>query len=299
MKKLILDLRGNNGGFFDQALLLSNMFLPRGADIVYMEGRMRRRESYRSDGRGLLQNVALCVLIDEGSASSSEILAGAIQDNDRGTIIGRRSFGKGMVQEPVYFTDGSGVRLTVARFHTPSGRCIQKPYDGDEEYDYDILRRYRDGEMLDADSIKVDKKEAYRTAGGRTVYGGGGIIPDVFVPIDTTRATRFYQECNRKATPMRFASWWFDTHKAELQAISDYEVLLRYLDQSALEQRFLDFALQRDALRPDSPASWAVEAPYLMTQVRALVGRYSRLGDNAFYHLYLTTDDTFAAALRR
>ncbi|MBQ9548777.1 MAG: S41 family peptidase [Bacteroidales bacterium] len=299
MKKLILDLRDNTGGFFDQALLLGNMFLPRGALIVYMEGRQRSRDSYRADGRGILRDVALSVLIDEGSASSSEILAGAIQDNDRGTIVGRRSFGKGLVQEPVYFSDGSGIRLTVARFYTPSGRCIQKPYSGDGEYNYDILKRYRDGEMLAADSIKVDQSNAYRTVGGRIVYGGGGIIPDVFVPVDTTHVSRFYQECSRRATPMRFASDWFDGHRAELQAISDYDALLRYLDASALERHFLAFAAAKDGLRPESSGVWASERPYLMTQVRALVGRYSRLGDNAFYHLYLAIDDGFAAALKQ
>ena len=187
MKTLVFDLRGNTGGYFDQALALSNFFLPKGADIVYMEGRHRKRESYQADGKGFLKDVGLKVLIDEGSASSSEIFAGAIQDNDRGMIIGQRSFGKGLVQEPMYFSDGSGLRLTVARFYTPSGRCIQKPYGAsEEEYLSDFYNRYMGGELLDVDSIKVNKDDAYLTAGGRTVYGGGGIIPDIFVPIDTT-----------------------------------------------------------------------------------------------------------------
>lgn len=187
MKTLVFDLRGNTGGYFDQALALSNFFLPKGADIVYMEGRHRKRESYQADGKGFLKDVGLKVLIDEGSASSSEIFAGAIQDNDRGMIIGQRSFGKGLVQEPMYFSDGSGLRLTVARFYTPSGRCIQKPYGAsEEEYLSDFYNRYMHGELLDVDSIKVNKDDAYLTAGGRTVYGGGGIIPDIFVPIDTT-----------------------------------------------------------------------------------------------------------------
>ena len=152
MKRLVFDIRGNTGGYFDQALLLSNLFLQRGDMIVYMEGLHRKREDYKADGKGILKNVGLTVLIDESSASSSEIFAGAIQDNDRGVIVGRRSFGKGLVQEPVYFTDGSGIRLTVARFHTPSGRCIQKPYSDD--YQYDIINRYNGGELTAADSIR-------------------------------------------------------------------------------------------------------------------------------------------------
>lgn len=187
MKKLVLDLRDNTGGYFDQALTLSNMFLPEDADIVYMEGLHRKRESYKANGKGTFVDMPLVVLINENSASSSEIFAGAIQDNDRGVIIGHRSFGKGLVQEPFYFTDGSGIRLTVARFYTPSGRCIQKPYsEGTEEYVTDIYKRYLSGELFEADSIKVNTDSAYHTAGGRTVYGGGGIIPDVFVPADTS-----------------------------------------------------------------------------------------------------------------
>jgi len=187
MKKLVFDLRDNTGGYFDQAMTLANFFLPKDADIVYMEGRHRKKESFSSNGKGFLQDIELVVLINENSASSSEIFAGAIQDNDRGVIIGHRSFGKGLVQEPLYFSDGSGLRLTVARFFTPSGRCIQKPYGTDqEEYDYDIIHRYMGGELLDVDSIKVNLDDAYKTVHGRTVYGGGGIVPDVFVPIDTT-----------------------------------------------------------------------------------------------------------------
>lgn len=281
MKKLIFDVRDNSGGFFDQALLLSNMFLPKGAGIVYMEGLHRKREDYNADGKGLLQDIELCVLVNEGSASSSEIFAGAIQDNGRGKIIGRRSFGKGLVQEPMYFTDGSGVRLTVARFYTPSGRCIQKPYSDD--YDYEVLKRYGEGEMVAADSMKIEK---------------GGILPDVFVPIDTTKAGNFYLTCNRKATAMRFASSFFDAHKDELSGIERYEELLAYLEKSGLESGFLSFARQKDGLVP-SAEEWAVERQYMMTQVNALVGRYSKLGDNAFYHLYLQIDETYKEAIKQ
>ena len=297
MKRLILDLRDNTGGYFDQALLLSNMFLPKDAPVVYLEGLHRSRKQYKADGNGFLKDAQLAVLVNEGSASSSEIVAGAIQDNDRGLIFGRRTFGKGLVQEPLYFTDGSGVRITVARYYTPSGRCIQKPYASEEDYAYDLYNRYSGGEMLTADSIKVDTSSVYYTAGGRKVYGGGGIVPDVFVPIDTTRASKFYLACNRKATAMRFASAWFDAHKAELQAIDDYGKLTAYLDSAGLEKAFLAFALRKDGIRPASASEWVSEKPYMLTQVRALVGRYSKLGDDAFYHIYLAIDNVFAAAM--
>ncbi len=278
MKNLILDLRNNSGGFLDQALMLSNMFLKKDDPIVYMEGLHRKREDFKADGNGLMQDIRLSVLINEGTASSSEILAGALQDNGRATIVGRRSFGKGLVQEPFYFTDGSGMRITVARFYTPSGRCIQKPYT--EDYDYEVLKRYDSGEMVSADSMRIED---------------GGILPDVFVSIDTTKAGKFYIDCNRKATTMRFASAYFDAHKDELLGIDDYTSLLDYLDRAGLEAQFLKFAKDKDKLVPSS-AEWAADKQYIMTQVRALVGRYSKLGDNAYYHLFLKTDDCFKAA---
>ena len=299
MKRLILDLRDNGGGFFDQACLLADMFLPKDAMIVYLEGRAYPRRNYQASGKGAFKDIALDVLINENSASSSEILAGAIQDNDRGTIFGRRSFGKGLVQEPLYFSDGSGLRITVARYHTPSGRCIQKPYSSSEDYAYDLYYRYRDGEMLNADSVKVDKSEEYHTTGGRVVYGGGGIVPDVFVPVDTTRASAFYLSCNKKATAMRFASAYFDSHRKELQAIDDYAGLERYLDAASLERQFLSFAASKDGLKPASEAEWKSEKAYMMTSVRALVGRYSKLGDEAFYHIYLGIDNVFLATITK
>lgn len=280
MKHMILDLRDNSGGFFDQAITLANLFLPKDAEIVYIQGRNRAREDFKSNGKGFLQDIRLSVLIDDGSASSSEILSGAIQDNGRGRIIGRRSFGKGLVQEPIYFTDGSGVRLTVARFYTPSGRCIQKPYG--EDYQYETFLRYKTRELTDADSMKIEN---------------GGIIPDIFVPIDTTKVGQFYINCNKKATTMRFASAWFDTHKNELSSIDNYEKLFNYLGNAQLERKFLDFAKRKDNLYPKD-GEWEVEKQYMMTQIRALVGRYSKLGDNAFYHLYLEIDETFATAMR-
>ena len=279
MEHLIVDLRDNSGGYFDQALLLSNLFLPKDSLIVFLEGRKRAREDYRADGRGGYQELALSVLINEGSASSSEIFAGAMQDNHRACIVGRRSFGKGLVQEPVNFTDGSGIRLTVARFHTPSGRCIQKPYT--EDYAYEVYKRYAGSEMLSRDSMLVAQ---------------GGILPDLFVPIDTTRVCDFHLKCNKKASALRFSSYYFDRQAAELARISDFESLQAYLDGAALDEQFLKFVKDKDGLVP-SEEEWKQSKDYLMTQVRAQVGRYSQLGENAFYRLFLSIDDTFKAAL--
>ena len=296
MKKMIFDLRGNTGGYFDQSFLLCNEFLPKDAPIVYMQGLHRKRQDFTADGKGELQDVRLTVLIDESSASSSEIFAGAIQDKDRGTIIGRRSFGKGLVQEPINFTDGSGIRLTVARFYTPSGRCIQKPYSDGTMYAYDIYERYKHGEMTDADSIKVDSSDVYHTLKGRTVYGGGGIVPDIFVPMDTTRATDFYIKCNRKATQMRFASEMFDRYKSTLSQITDFGELSSYLDGLHLDRQFLDFAKRTDRIVP-GPGEWKETEEYMMPQLKALVGRYSKLDDEAFYRFYLDIDETVSVAI--
>ena len=294
MKKLVFDLRDNTGGYFDQSLLLSNEFLEDGDGIVYMEGLHRPRQSYDADGRGKLKDVELAVLIDEGTASSSEIFSGAIQDNDRGTIVGRRSYGKDLVQEPINFTDGSGIRLTVARFYTPSGRCIQKPYDKD--YAYDIYERYAHGEMVSADSMKVDTTAVYYTVKGRRVYGGGGIIPDVFVPIDTTKATKFYIDCNKKATAVRFASTMFDKYKSALAGISDFTVLEKYLHDIDLERQFLDYAARVDGFKP-AAGEWEESRDYMMPQINGLVGRFSKVGEEAFYRFYLSIDDSIRKAL--
>ena len=278
LRHLIVDLRDNGGGYMDQALLLSNMFLPKKKLIVYMEGRNYKRQDCYSDGHGSLQDIGLTLLVSENSASSSEIFAGALQDNGRAVLVGRRTFGKGLVQEPVDFTNGSGIRITVARFYTPSGRCIQKSYDN---YNEDFYLRYERGEMLAADSMKVES---------------GGIVPDIFVPVDTTKVGPFYVLCNRKATAVRFSSDWFDKHKKELQAIDDYDALMKYFDRCGLEKSFLAFAASRDGLSPKDD-EWAIERPYMSAQIRALVGRYSKLGDNAFYRIYLDIDEVYKAAV--
>ncbi len=296
MEHLIFDLRGNTGGYLDQAYMLCNEFLEKGDKVVYMEGLHRSRSDLDADGSGTLKDVGLSVLIDEGSASSSEIFAGAMQDNDRGVIIGRRSFGKGLVQEPINFTDGSGLRLTVARFYTPSGRCIQKPYGDD--YAYDIYERYAHGELTDADSIRVNKDEVYYTVGGRAVYGGGGIIPDVFVPMDTTRASNFYVQCNKKATAMRFASAMFDKYRSELAQIDDFGQLEHWLDDKHLDRQFLEYAAAKDGLKPKK-GEWEESEEYMMVQIKALVGRYSKVGEEAFYRFYVGIDNTLQKALNQ
>lgn len=297
MKRLIFDIRDNLGGFLDQALLLSNEFLGKGDLIVYMEGRKRPREDFFADGTGRYQDIRLEILVNESSASSSEIFAGAMQDNDRGKIFGRRSFGKGLVQEPIYFSDGSGIRLTVSKFYTPSGRSIQKPYTMGENdgYEYDIIERYRHGEMVDADSIRVNDSLAFKTAGGRTVYGGGGIIPDVFVGIDTTKVNDFYLECTRKGLPVRFSTLMNDRYKDRLEAVETFSGLNVLLDEICSEARFRDYASLQGVQASDP--EWDAMKGYIMTQVRALTGRYSALEDEAFYRIFLDIDNIYQAAL--
>lgn len=281
MTYLIMDVRGNSGGYLDQAVMVSDMFLPKDAMVVYMEGAHRSREEFRASGRGRYQDLKMAVLIDEGTASAAEIISGAMQDNGRALIYGRRSFGKGLVQEPVNFSDGSGLRLTTARFYTPSGRCIQKPYS--EDYELEVYKRYADAEMVNADSVKLSK---------------GGIIPDVFVALDTTRATTFQMKCTRKATEMRFASEYFDHHLSELSSIDSFDELTRYLDSAGLERKFLEFAKLRDGIEP-APGEWEQSREYSLVRIKALVGRYSKLGDAAFYYYWLEVDDTYHCAMKR
>ena len=296
MKKLVFDVRDNSGGYLDQALLLADDFLQMGDTIVYLEGRHRDREVYKADGRGIFKDIDLAVLISEGSASASEIFAGAIQDNDRGMIVGRRSFGKGLVQEPFYLSDDSGIRLTVARYYTPSGRCIQKPYGGDTDYGFDIYNRYADGEVFSADSVKIDSTDVHRTRSGRLVYGGGGIMPDVFVPMDTTRASSFFVQCNRKTSQMRFASAMFDKYVKRLSVIDSFADMDAFLAEAGLAQQFRAWVKAKDGISC-SDAEWVSTIPYLEPQLNALVARYSKLGENAFYKYYLPMDDTVQKAM--
>lgn len=242
-KNLVIDLRGNTGGYLGSAVQIANEFLPKNRLIVYTEGRHSHRQDYRSDGRGSYQQIPLVVLIDEGSASASEILAGAIQDNDRGTIIGRRSFGKGLVQQPIEFNDGSMMRLTIARYYTPSGRCIQKPYVSgqDKDYEEDLLIRYQHGEFFSQDSIKHTGPE-YSTRNGRVVYGGGGITPDIFVAEDTTNYTSYYKEATMSGLILQFAYEYTDDNRAELAKYGDVKSMVQYLKKQNIVDKFASYA---------------------------------------------------------
>ena len=240
---LIIDLRNNTGGYLASAVQIANEFLPKGRLIVYTEGRKSPRQEYRSDGRGSYQKIPLVVLIDEGSASASEILAGAIQDNDRGTIIGRRSFGKGLVQQPIEFSDHSLIRLTIARYYTPSGRCIQKPYTSgsDKTYEEDLLTRYQHGEFFNQDSIKHTGPE-YHTGNGRIVYGGGGITPDIFVPEDTLGMTSYYKEASMTGLILQFAFNYTDENRNKLKELKDAWEMEKYLKNQNSVEKFVSWA---------------------------------------------------------
>lgn len=298
LKCLIFDLKDNTGGYMDQALLLSNEFLKKGDMIVYMKGRHRPRQDFYADGTGKSRDIALKVLINESSASSSEIFAGAIQDNDRGTIYGRRSFGKGLVQEPINFTDNSGIRLTVARYYTPTGRFIQKPYKKGEEdtYVYDIYERYKHGEMTDADSIPKNDSLKFVTPGGKVVYGGGGIIPDVFVPIDTVDVTDLLIKINRGSLQVKFSIETADHHRKTLQQVKNLDELNALLDSMNLEDSFKKY-LNKNNIEIKS-SEWNKSSHIIMVQIRALIGRYSSLEDNAFYPILSEIDNVIQAAVK-
>lgn len=241
---LIIDLRQNTGGYMEAAQIIANEFLPKGKLIVYSEGRKFQRTEAYANGTGSCQKTPLVILTDEGSASASEILAGAIQDNDRGTIIGRRSYGKGLVQQPIEFSDHSAIRLTVARYYTPSGRCIQKPYENgnDLNYEMDIYKRYEHGEFFSQDSIKLNKDMVYTTGLGRPVYGGGGIMPDIFVPQDTTGVTSYYTMVVNKELPVLFSFQYTDQNRSILQKYDNEQSLLKYIKTQGIVEKFVRYA---------------------------------------------------------
>lgn len=248
---LIVDLRGNTGGYMAAAIQMVNEFLPNNRLIVYTQGRKSPREDYNSNGTGSNQKMPLVVLVDEGSASASEIFAGAIQDNDRGTIVGRRSFGKGLVQQPIEFSDGSAIRLTIARYYTPSGRCIQKPYEKgkESEYELDLLTRYEHGEFFSADSIKQDETEVYHTRLGRPVYGGGGIMPDIFVPQDTTGMTSYFRMAANRGLIIRYTFDYTDQNRSTLQKYDTPEKMEAYLQGQNLLNKFAAWAEKKGLKR--------------------------------------------------
>jgi peptidase, S41 family len=262
---LILDLRGNLGGYMQPAVQIANEFLPKNRLIVYTQGRKSPREDFRSDGRGSYQNLPLVVLVDETSASASEILSGALQDNDRAMIVGRRTFGKGLVQVPIEFQDGSMLRLTKARYYTPSGRCVQKPYKlGDEEdYEADLLLREKHGEYYNPDSIKTSGQK-YKTVHGRFVYGGGGIIPDVFIPADTLNMTSYFREVYLNGLMYQFAYVFTDNRRKQLSSISELDDMINFLKRSSLVEDFATYA-EKNGIR---------RRPRMLIQSRTLFERY-------------------------
>lgn len=299
MKKLILDIRGNGGGLLDQAIVIANEFLPVNNMIVYTQNREGQKDIQYSNGKGSFTDEELVVLIDENSASASEILAGALQDNDRGTIIGRRSFGKGLVQGQFPFPDGSALRLTIARYYTPVGRSIQKPYDkGRESYYNEVYDRYEHDEMFTADSIHFNDSLKFTTPGGKVVYGGGGIMPDIFVPIDTSDVTPYFRAVTDwdKNILYRFTLEFSDRNRARLNGINTLEELDRFFaEQPNLLNDFVAFA-SRSGVSPNA-ADIAKSKALILSQLKAYIGRNSPLEDNAFYHCIQQIDPVVDKAL--
>lgn len=254
---LIIDLRGNGGGYMGVAIQMANEFLDKGDMIVYTEGMHQPRSTDYANGRGKFKNMPLVILTDEGSASASEILAGTIQDNDRGIIIGRRTFGKGLVQQPFEFMDGSAVRLTIARYYTPSGRCIQKPYTkgNAEDYAMDIVHRYERGEFFSQDSIHQNDSIVYKTRLGRPVYGGGGIMPDIFVSSDTSDVSSYFSQAVSKGLVRQYTFKYSDVNRPKLSQYKKYEEMIEYLKQQGLVDDFVKFA----SAKGHKPRYWQIE----------------------------------------
>ncbi len=289
--KFIIDLRGNTGGLMEPALEIANEFLPANRLILYTQGKSYPRENVYSNGKGSFQTSPLVILTDEFSASSSEILTGAIQDNDRGSVVGRRTFGKGLVQNEISFRDGSAVRLTIARFYIPSGRCIQKPYTNGVDVDYqnDIMNRYLKGEFDSMDSIKVNKSLRYKTLGGRTVYGGGGIIPDYFVPLDTSGMTSWYNKAASKGIIYGYAFAYTDANRDSLKVFNTANKLSAHLEDQDLITPFIEYAAERGVLgRPEFISG---SFPLVFTQLKAYIAR-NMLGEDAFWKILQEDDVT-------
>ena len=297
-KKYIIDLRENPGGFMEQAVNMVNEFLPAGRMIVYSKGKAYPRSEAKSNGKGSCIDLPIVVLIDEFSASASEIFSGAIQDNDRGLIIGRRSFGKGLVQQQLNLSDGSAVRLTVARYYTPSGRSIQKHYDKGkaEAYEMDIVNRFHHGEFDSKDSIHVADTIKYKTIGGRTVYGGGGIMPDIFVPRDTSEYTPYLNKVINYGYLYQYAFQYTDRNRSNLNGIKTWQLMDKYLDQQNLVTDFALFTTTKGVV-----ANWKeinISKKIILTQLKAYISRNS-LGDAGFYPLLYKDDKTVKRALEQ
>lgn len=296
-KRFMIDLRGNGGGYMEIAVLMANEFLPAGKPIVSTQGKHKQyNHPYESDGKGKFQNVELAVLIDEYSASASEIFAGALQDNDRALIVGRRSFGKGLVQKDFALPDSSIIRLAVARYYTPSGRCIQKDFKqlGTRHYNDELLERFRSGELFNRDSIRIDKSKAFTTQHGRTVYAGGGIIPDIFVPRDTVGITNYYIDVENAGLLQRFAFTYCEKNRNELNKMSDYTQFLRTTPiDNAIIQEFADFA----AANGIAPRYYYINQSrqLILNKVKAIIA-HDIFGPDAYSAIINRNDKVFQAA---
>lgn len=296
-KAYIIDLRENSGGYMDQAIRMANEFLRSGDMIVYSEGRAYPRYEAKANGTGRFKDVPLVVLIDNFSASASEIFAGAMQDNDRATIIGRRSFGKGLVQQQMSLQDGSAVRLTVARYYTPSGRCIQKPYkmgEG-ENYEKELLERFEHGELFSADSIHFNDSTVYKTKSGRIVRGGGGIMPDIFVGRDTTLNTPWYNMVVNRAYTYQFAYKYTNDHRKQLQQYKDWQALEKHLKSADWLQEFVDFCVEKGT--EPNEAQISKSKPLISKLINAYIVR-NILGDEGFFPLFERDDDITKRAVQ-
>ena len=297
-KRYIVDLRDNGGGYMEIAVAMANEFLPKDNLIVSTKGRYKKNDtSVYSDGNGSYQDAEIVVLINEFSASASEIFAGAMQDNDRGLVIGARSFGKGLVQREFKLSDNSAIRLTIARYYTPTGRCIQKDYKlGQAAYERELINRFNNGELDYRDSIKVDKSKMYKTPHGRIVYGGGGIIPDIFVPRDTVGFTSYYYAVVNAGLIQNYVLKYVTAHKAKFKNVKDYKDVIRLLDDNTqLLNDFVNFAAKHDV-----PARWYYinqSRDLLLNDLKAFVAR-DLLGQKAFYPIYNRNDKTIEAALK-
>jgi carboxyl-terminal processing protease len=297
MKQLVLDLRGNPGGFLDAAIDISDEFLPKGKMIVYTQGKNRPRQNSIASEKGSFEKQKLVVLLDENSASASEIVAGAVQDNDRGIIIGRRSFGKGLVQEQSEFRDGSAIRLTIARYYTPSGRCIQKPYENGhiEDYYHDEMERYDAGELVNADSVKLNKKLKYTTPAGKVVYGGGGIMPDYFIPIDTTKVSRYISELLYKNVINDFALEYVNKNRGQLKFANAKEFNLQFKVNTSLINELKAYANKNNIKSSASDLGKGLDL--LSTHLKAYIAK-DIFNQEAWFFVKNANDDACKKALK-
>ncbi|MBO5018629.1 MAG: S41 family peptidase [Alistipes sp.] len=298
MRGVVIDLRGNGGGFLDQAILIANEFLPAKRLIVYTEDRFGQQIKEYSHGNGSFTDIEIAILVDETSASSSEILAGAMQDNDRGVIIGRRTFGKGLVQSQIPFSDGSAIRITVARYYTPSGRSIQRPYtNGDEmAYHMDIIDRYNRNEFFTADSIHFDESQKFKTRGGRTVYGGGGIMPDIFMPLDTMGMSDYYNRVWNTNVLYRYTMEYTDRHRSAMDNITTLAELDSLLNSSDLVADFVAYA-ERNGVETDKEGL-EISRDVIEAQLRAYIGRNAMDDEAGFYYNIYAIDKTLQRAVK-